>query len=105
MCFATNKSCLSQSKTGSHGWIALEREHVEHRSRLHPFQLRRGIDEPLVPGAALPDQDRNILLAVDREGHRRSVDAATRVELPELLQRLAVKCRHLARGLTGEHQI
>src|SRR5882757_10259776 len=67
-----------------------EGEHVEHRARLHPLQLGCGIDEPLVPCTAEADQDRDILLAIDREGHRRRVDATAGVELPEFCQRLGV---------------
>src|SRR6478609_11865394 len=65
-----------------------EGEHVEHRSRLYLLQLRRCIDEPLVPGAAQADQNGDVLLAVDRKGHRRCVDAVASIELPEFLQGL-----------------
>src|SRR4029453_14802942 len=53
------------------GQSASEREHVEHRARLNLLQFRRGLDEPLVPGAAEADQDDEKLLAVCLERHRR----------------------------------
>src|SRR5512138_549813 len=82
-----------------------ESEHVEHRSRLNLFQFRRRIDEPLVPGAAQPDQDGDVLLAIDRKGHGRCVDAATGVELPQLLQRFGIVRRHFAGWLAGEDKV
>src|SRR4051794_23051526 len=83
----------------------LQSEDVERRTRLNAFQLGRRIDEPFVPGAAQTNEDREILLAIDRERHRWSVDAAASVEFPELLQRFGVYCYYFARGLAGEDQI
>src|SRR6185503_14868822 len=82
-----------------------ERENVEHRSRLHLLQFGCRIDEPLVPGPAQADQNGEVLFAINREGHWRCVDAATRVELPELLQRLGIKRHHFAGWLAGEDEI
>src|ERR1700749_1401185 len=103
-------SCPGNSGGFGHGpnppaQLTSEGEHVERRPRLHLLQLRRGIDEPLVPGAAHPDQDRDVLLAIDAEGHRRRIDATAGVELPLLLQRLAVERQDFSRRLSGEHQI
>ena len=85
--------------------IFSEREYVQRRSRLHLFQLRRAVDEPLIPSAAHTDENRDILLTVDREGHRRRIDAAARIELPKTLQRLRVERVDLAGRFAGEHEI
>src|SRR5277367_6870477 len=82
----------------------LQSEDVEHGARLHLLQLGRRVDEPLVPGAAQADEDRDILLAVYGERHRRRAHAAAGVEAPELLQRLAVEREHFSGRFAGEYQ-
>src|ERR1700722_9225611 len=82
-----------------------EPEDVESRSWLHFLQLRRALDEPLVPGAAHADQNGDILLAIDREGHRRRAHAAAGVELPQTLQGLRIERVHRTRRVSGELQV
>src|ERR1700730_3865443 len=103
-------SCLRKADGSGRGPIRSydvrsECKHVEHRAGLHPLQFRGGVDEPLVPGAAQADQDRDVLLAVDREAHRWCIDTSARVELPALLQCFGVKRHHFAGGLAREDQI
>src|SRR4051794_27867086 len=74
----------------------------QRRTRANGFQFRRRIDKPFVPGTALPDQDRDILLPVRGEGHRRRIDATTGVETPQFLQGLGIEGSHLAVGLAVE---
>ena len=64
-------------------------------------------------GRVLPDVERlarsgengNVLLAVDRIGHRGRVDAGAEIEVPELLQALGVISRERAVVVPQEHQI
>src|SRR5260221_591779 len=101
--FAIGSSCLRKKQAdravapSARGCVMSESKHVKHRAGLNPLQLRSGIDEPLVPGAAQADQDRDVLLAVDREAHRRCIDAAAGLEFPALLQCFGVERHHLAR--------
>ena len=60
-----------------------ECKHVEHRAGLNSLQLRGGIDEPLVPGAAQADQDGDVLFAIDRKRHRRSLNSRVQREAPQ----------------------
>src|SRR6185369_16050530 len=85
--------------------LASECEDVQHRAGLYLLQLGRRIDKPLVPCPAQADQDGQVLLAINREGDRRCVDAASGVELPELLQTLSIERHHFSRRLAGKDQV
>ena len=63
------------------------------------------LDEPFVPGATQPHQNGDVLLAVDREGHRGRVDAGIGVKLPQLGERLGVERIDLAGWMAGEHKL
>ena len=52
-----------------------------------------------------PTRNGVVPFAIDRKGHRRCVDAAAGVELPEFLQRLGVKRHHFAGWLTAEDEV
>src|SRR3979411_994547 len=62
----------------------LKPEHEQHGLVAHFPQLRR-VRMPALGDWAEPRQDRDILLAVDLERHRRRVEAAADVDLPQRL--------------------
>src|SRR5262245_59493464 len=64
---------------------ASEPEHKQHRLVALLLQLRR---ERMLADrdAAQAREDRDILLAIDLEGHRRCIEANADIDLPELLQ-------------------
>src|SRR5262245_35476199 len=68
---------------------ASEPEHKQHRLVALLLQFRR---ERVLANrdAAQAGEDRDILLAVDLEGHRRRVEADADIDLPDLLQRRVV---------------
>src|SRR5215813_13251422 len=71
--------------SGLHSNIQLQREYVHHRARIGVFERRRLGAGPVGAGG-----DGDVLLAVDRVADGRRAEAATGVEAPQLLQRLAV---------------
>src|SRR6516162_408217 len=70
---------------------ASQPEHEDHGRARHILHFRRA--RQLVPGIAEQARcDGDILLAVDRIGDRRGVEAGAQIEAPELLERLIVEC-------------
>src|SRR6516164_1648948 len=69
---------------------ASQPEHEDHGRARHILHFRRA--RQLVPGIAEQARcDGDILLAVDRIGDRRGVEAGAQIEAPELLERLIVE--------------
>ncbi len=69
-----------------------QREHVQHRHVALVLELRR-VDQMALRIAARPGRDRQILLAVDLERHRRRREGGADIDLPELVQRGVVESR------------
>ena len=65
-------------------FLSLQAEHEQHRRRRVVPQFRRGTEHLVAHGGAC--QDRDVLLAVDREGDGRRVNAGADVEAPHFLQ-------------------
>src|SRR5579875_563931 len=82
-----------------------EAEHEKRRAWCDPLQIRRAVDEPLIPGAALADQDGDVFLAVDGKRDRRSADPAAGAEIIKFLQGLGIQGKEVAVRLAREHQI
>src|SRR5258708_13041443 len=61
-------------------------EHVEHQRVALLLEFRR-VDETRPRDRARPRDDRDILLAVDLERHRRRGKARAHVDLPQLVER------------------
>src|SRR6516162_2273138 len=82
-------ACPGPPLSGGDDSKASEAEHKQHRRVLHVFERRRFAQE--VPGLNVPaNQHRDILLAVDRIGHRRRRAERAGVETPQRLQCLIV---------------
>src|SRR5260221_10286179 len=81
---------------------ASQAEDEEHRARRHLLETLGRVDEPFVPGAAQTDEDGDILLAVDGEGHRRCGDAGLGGGIPEVIERLWVEAVDHARLIAGQ---
>src|SRR5919106_505334 len=87
--------------TGSAGG----RPRANSRNRSVEREHEDGVAELIVELEVAAGGDRDVLLAVERERHRRRVDASTGLERPELLARCCVVGIEMAVALAREHQI
>src|SRR5262245_66517409 len=82
---------------------ALQPEHEQYG--LVALLLELGNEQMLAAGdRAQPREDRDVLLAVDLERHRRRIEAGADVDLPELLHRRVVVGDERSIGEAGEDQ-
>src|ERR1700730_7158079 len=78
-------------------------EHIQHGGTALFVELRRG--EQLGPRCrARPRCDREVLLAVDLEGHRGRSEAGAYIDLPKLVERGVIKSRDGAIHHCDEHE-
>src|SRR5262245_42398423 len=64
-------------------------EHIQHHGVALLLELGR-VDELGLGGAARPRCDRDVLLAIDLEGHRGRREAGADIDLPHLLERRVI---------------
>src|SRR5262245_54002558 len=82
--------CASLSRLAEEARCAVsEPEHVQHRGVALLAQFRR-VDEAVSGDRARTGHDRDILLAIDLEGHRRRREARADIDLPHLFERSVV---------------